>query len=235
MRNAILCCLAVFASSADGLLPGSFPMSSGRAAAACSRVSPVNMAGATALAAKTKVLESVHEVMDETQLMFCVRSEGLMVNEMNDLRQKLPEGVTLKCVKNTLINIAVQDHEHYNADNIKELLHYSNYWFFVPETQMRDSVKLWNDWLKEKKKENVIVGGVFGAEVLDTAGIEAVSKLPTKQELMGKTASLLKCLPQKIARSVKEAGAVRIARGVKEARGSKMARAVKAASEKMPQ
>eukprot|EP00965_Chrysotila_dentata_P177598 5866995-Pleurochrysis_carterae.AAC.4 len=86
-----------------------------------------------------------------------------------------------------------------------------------------------------KLSDNVIVGGVFGAQVLDREGIEAVSKLPTKQELMGKTATLLKCLPAKLARGLKGAGAERLARGVKEARGSKMARAIKLASEKLPQ
>jgi len=64
--------------------------------------------------------------------------------------------------------------------------------------------------------------------------VEAVSKLPTKQELMGKTALLLKALPTKLARSLNEAGAVRIARGLEQARGQKMVRAVKAASEKLP-
>lgn len=231
--RAALCSLSLLAPLAQGLLPASLPLSSSRTATPA-RTSQLQMAGATALAKKTKVLDSVHEVMDESQLMFCVRSEGLMVNELNDLRQKLPDGVVLKCVKNTLINLAIRDHEQFNAPNAEELLHYSNYWFFVSEAQMRDSVKLWNDWAKENKKENTIIGGIFSAEMLDGSGIEAVSKLPTKQELMGKTASLLKCLPTKLARSIKEAGAVRIARGVKEARGSKMVRAFKAASEKLP-
>uniref|UniRef100_A0A7S0NQ63 Ribosomal protein L10 n=1 Tax=Calcidiscus leptoporus TaxID=127549 RepID=A0A7S0NQ63_9EUKA len=233
MRAASLCSLTLLAPLAQGLLPASLSLSSGRTTTPA-RTSQPSMAGALALAKKTKVLESVHEVMAESQLMFCVRSEGLQVNQLNELRQKLPDGVVLKCVKNTLINLAVREHEQFNAPNIEELLQYSNYWFFVPETQMRESVKVWNDWLKENKKENEIMGGVFGAELLDGNGIEAVSKLPTKQELMGKTASLLKCLPTKLARSLKEAGAVRIARGMKEARGSKMARAVKAASEKLP-
>ena len=79
-----------------------------------------------------------------------------------------------------------------------------------------------------------IVGGIFDAQVLDGKGVEAVSKLPTKQELMGKTALLLKALPTKLARSLNEAGAVRIARGLEQARGQKMVRAVKAASEKLP-
>ena len=74
---------------------------------------------------------------------------------------------------------------------------------------------------------------MFDAEVLDADGIDAVSKLPTKQELMGTTAVLLKAMPQKLARLLKEASGQKLARGVQEARGTKMARAVKLASEKL--
>jgi len=206
-----------------------------RQAAVSGRRGDIQMAGAAALERKTKVLNEVRSKMDGASLMFCVRSEGIRVNEINALRQTLPDGVEFKCVKNTLVNLAAKEYENFNADNIDTLLHYSNYWFFVQEEKMRESVELWNDWIKKGKKDNVIVGGVFGAQVLDREGIEAVSKLPTKQELMGKTATLLKCLPAKLARGLKGAGAERLARGVKEARGSKMARAIKLASEKLPQ
>ena len=69
--------------------------------------------------------------------------------------------------------------------------------------------------------------------MLDPDGIDAVSKLPTKQELMGQTASRIKALPAKLARLLKQASGQKLVRGVEEARGSKMARAVKAASEKL--
>ena len=66
--------------------------------------------------------------------------------------------------------------------------------------------------------------------MLDAKGVEAISKLPNKQELMGQVATLLTVLPSKLGRSLNAAGAQRLARGVKEAAGSKMVRAVKAAS-----
>ena len=71
---------------------------------------------------------------------------------------------------------------------------------------------------------------VPGSVVLDAKGVEAISKLPTKQELMGQVATLLTVLPTKLGRSLNAAGAQRLARGVKEAAGTKMVRAVKAAS-----
>ena len=75
---------------------------------------------------------------------------------------------------------------------------------------------------------------MFEGQCLDAAGVEAVTKLPTKQELMGTTAALLKALPTKLARSLKQASRTeQIARGIKEAQGSKLARAVKGMSEKL--
>ena len=69
---------------------------------------------------------------------------------------------------------------------------------------------------------------MFEGEVLDKDGVVAITKLPTKQELMGTTASLLKALPTKLARSLNEAGALRIARVTKQASGQKLVQAVKA-------
>jgi len=191
------------------------------------------MISAENIAKKAAVVEEVEALMDKSSLMFCVRTAGVQVNELNDLRQKLPEGVSLKCTKNTLVKRAAQAYPRFqNGDS---LLEYSNYWFFVPEGDMREAVELWNDFAKEsgKKKEREIVGGMFEGQALDADGIVAVTKLPTKQEQMGKTAVLLKMLPSKLARVVKEAGAVRIARGLKEARGSKLSRAVKGMSDKL--
>jgi ribosomal protein L10 len=265
------CVALLLCSSADALLPGAL---SAPRTAVTPRSGNVVMAGAKALAKKTEKLEDVRATMAEAQLMFCVRSEGLRVNDVNKLRQQLPEGVQLKCVKNTLINLAVKDFEQFNAENIDELLHYSNFWFFASEDKMRESFAIWKTFSKDKVRdacalvvhdirprsradvttafahqcrwltsaphgpfaaqENKVVGGVFAGKVMDAKGIEDVSSLPTKQELMQKTASLLAMLPAKLARALDQAGAVRIARGLEQARGQKMARAVKLASEKMP-
>ena len=74
---------------------------------------------------------------------------------------------------------------------------------------------------------------MFEGQVLDPKGIEAVTKLPTKKELMGNTAVLLKMLPTKLARSLKAADATRVARAIKEAQGQKLGRAVNAMKDKL--
>lgn len=178
------------------------------------------------VAKKAAIVGEVQEAMEASTLMFSVRSEGITVNDMNMMRQKLPDEVTVRCVKNTLIQRAAQEVPRFQGGD--QLLKYSNYWFFVPEAHLRSTVETWNDWVEETKNEdNAIVGGVFEGECLDPEGVVAITKLPTKQELMQKTAVLLKALPSKLARSVDHAGAQRLARVTKEASASKLARAVK--------
>merc|ERR1719164_294591 len=170
--------------------------------------------------------------MEKSALMFCVRSEGIKPNDMNRMRQKYPEEITIRCVKNTLIKRAAEEVPKFQGGD--SLLEYSNYWFFVPEQHLRTTVETWNDFVKETKNEdNAIVGGMFEGELLDPAGIEAVTTLPTKQELMGQTAALVKAVPQKLARLLNEAGAQRVARVTKQASGQKLVQAIKAVEGKM--
>lgn len=87
--------------------------------------------------------------------------------------------------------------------------------------------------LNAPQENNKIVGGMFEGSILDPKGIEAVTKLPTKQELMATTAALIKAVPTKLARSIKAADATRLARVIKEAQGQKLARAVNAMKDKL--
>merc|ERR1719502_1015129 len=163
-------------------------------------------------------------MMEDKALAFCVRSEGIKPNDFNQLRQKFPDEVKIQCVKNTLMRRAsgTEGLERFAAisEGEYDVTRMSNYWFFVPEDKMRDAVDTWTDFAKENKKEDgEIVGGLFGGDLLDEKGVIAVSKLPTKQELMGQTAIMLKKMPATIAQRLKAADATRIARVIKEAQG----------------
>merc|ERR1719453_1366540 len=184
------------------------------AAAVSLRGASPHMGAPDIVAKKAKVVEEVSATMEDAAMMFCVRSEGIPVNELNSIRQKLPETVTMRCVKNTLVKRAAENHPKFQGGD--SLLEYSNYWFFVPEDQLRPAVEVWTDYIKDSKKEdNDIIGGVFEGELLDKKGVVAITKLPTKQELMQQTAVSLKQLPTKLARSLNQAGAQRLARVTK--------------------
>merc|ERR1719440_2278487 len=140
------------------------------------------MPSAAVEAKKAAVVSEVVETMNDSMLMFCVRSEGITVNDMNTMRQKFPDEVTIRCVKNTLVKRAAEEVPRFQGGD--DLLKRSNYWFFVPEEHVRVTFDTWSDFIKDtKKEEHQIVGGMFEGQVLDYDGIEAVTKLPTKQEL----------------------------------------------------
>lgn len=200
--------------------------------AAVERSSAINMGAPAIVAKKAQIVDEVKATLEDTMLMFCVRSEGIPVNKLNEVRQKLPEGTTMRCVKNTLVKRAIADDDRFPES--EDLLQYSNYWFFVPESDVRATVEVWDKFIDETKLEdNAILGGMFEGEVLDPKGIEAVTKLPTKQELMGQTATLIKMLPGNLARSLKNADAGRIAKLIKDAQGQKLGRAVNAMKDQL--
>ena len=83
---------------------------------------------------KASLVDEVKEQMQASSLLFCVRSEGITVNEMNLQRQKFPDTVKIRCVKNTLMHRAAQDFPDFEpVSKTGGELKFSNYWFFVPE------------------------------------------------------------------------------------------------------
>lgn len=78
--------------------------------------------------------------------------------------------------------------------------------------------------------------GVFGGEVLDGPGVLAISKLPTKQELMQRLAGALNSVPTKLGRSInlvptKVGRAVKLAFAPEGEEGEEAAPAAEAAPE----
>jgi len=230
----------LFITGVLGLLPTQrLPVASSPAVA---RAPSPSMVGTAALEKKTKQIADYRESMENAALMFCVRSEGIPVNEVNQLRQKFPEDIKIKVCKNNLLKLASQGEglERFSAisgEDELEINRMSNMWFFVPEDKMRESMDLWTAHIKEfpsETRNNDIVGGVFDGTVVDAQGVDAISKLPTKQELMAQTATDIKLVTVKLARVIKKAGAAqRIAKGIKEAQGQKLSRAVAAMKEKL--
>ena len=232
--------MALLLAGVTGLMPTQrLPVVSSQAATV--RAASPLMVGAEALAKKEAAVGEIRDGMQDAALLFCVRSEGIPANEMNALRMSMPEDVKIKVTKNSLIKIASTGEglERFEAiaGEEKEITRMSNIWFYVPEDKMKSSVEGWTKHCKDFSNENRnsdIIGGAFDGQVLDGKGVDAISKLPTKQELMQDTAVAIKQTSVKLARVLKQASAAqRIAKGVKEAQGSKLARAVNAMSAKL--
>jgi len=128
----------------------------------------------------------------------------------------LPEGTTAVVIKNTIMTRAVAGSEYEEATGT--LLKGANMWFFI-EDDIGASIKAWNSFIKEsgKKETHEIRGGVVEGTAYDAKGVEAIGKLPSKDELYARIAGGIKAVPTKVARVIK-------------APNSKLARAIKLAT-----
>jgi large subunit ribosomal protein L10 len=91
-------------------------------------------------------------------------------------------------------------------------------WVFIEE-DIGATIKAYNAFLKDNKlvESHQIIGGIIEQTVYDSAGVEAIGKLPSKLKLYAKIAGSIKAVPTKVARVIK-------------APGSKLARAIKLAT-----
>lgn len=164
---------------------------------------------------KAATIETVKGLLDSSEMIFTVPAGSITVAQSQHLRRSLPEGTTMKVVKNTLMTRAVEGTEYESATS---LLKGANMWFFIEE-DIGETIKVFNGFCKEngKKESHPILGGVVEGTVYDAKGVDAIGKLPSKQELYAQIAGSIKAVPTKVARVIK-------------APNSKLARAIKLAT-----
>lgn len=163
------------------------------------RHATISMVSQSNIAVKAAKVADVKQRLENSQLIFNASLDGLTVGEVSQLKQSMPAGTSIATVKNSLMRRAIVDSEWAPAE---QLTKNSSLWVFV-EDDMKASVKAYNTFIKGLKREAPIVGGVFDGEYYDGEGIDTVSKLPTKQELMQQVAASIKMVPTKLGRSVK--------------------------------
>mmetsp|Transcript_53738 Transcript_53738/g.131706 ORF Transcript_53738/g.131706 Transcript_53738/m.131706 type:complete len:218 (-) Transcript_53738:46-699(-) len=178
-----------------------------RGAVVCGRRrAVVCMAGTAAenRAARVELVDKVRGRLEASEMVLCAPMDGMTVAQMNELKGSVPEGTTVMCVKNTLMRRAVDDGTPEAASSwtaVESMTSNSNMWFFV-ESDVKGTVDAFKKFLKNNKRDHGIKGGVVEGQLYDTTGIEAIAKLPSKQELYQKIAVLLNVLPAKVGRAI---------------------------------
>lgn len=170
---------------------------------------------ATSLEGKIARVERVKTLLDSSDMIFTMPASSMTVGETQTLRRSLPEGTTMSVIKNKLMNRAV---EGTDFEASASLLKGANAWFFI-EDDIGGTIRAVKAFLKEsgKTETHSINGGVMEGTVYDAAGVDAIGKLPSKDELYAKIAGSIKAVPTKVARVIK-------------APNSKLARAIKLAT-----
>lgn len=143
---------------------------------------------------KEQLVSSLREGLLESSLIVVSHQTGLTVAQVLDLRRKMREaGAQFRVAKNTLARLAVAGTENEGITPLLSgptTLAYSK----DPVAAAKISVKFAND----NDKFNVI-GGILNGKLLDAKDVEALSKLPSIDELRAKIIGIISTPATRVA------------------------------------
>lgn len=147
---------------------------------------------------KQKVVEDLKEKFATTKVVIVTDYKGLDVSQMTDLRRKLSEAnVEYQVVKNTLLTRASKDTD---AELLADV-------FKGPSAialSFDDPVapaKVLTQFAKDNEKLE-IKAGVMGGKLMDMDAITALSKLPSREELLAQVLSAMNAVPTGFVRAL---------------------------------
>ena len=143
---------------------------------------------------KVSDLEFVEKSFDGSQIAFCVDYLGLTVAEVTSLRVQLNKvGAEAKVVKNTLAKLAAskcfKESSAADLEKFNNLFQGPSMLIFGREDAV-SSAKVLAKFAKENEKLS-IKGGWFSNTFIDEKGVEAVSKMPSREEVLGQLLALI--------------------------------------------
>ena len=137
-------------------------------------------------AQKEKVVEELGQIFESSGVVVVAHYAGLTVAEMQDLRARMRKvGGSVRVAKNKLAKIALEGKP---CESIANLLTGMTVLPFSEDPVA--AAKVAEDFAKDNKKFEIL-GGAMGSNALDRAGVEAVSKMPSREELI---ASIVGCI-----------------------------------------
>ncbi|BAF69380.1 50S ribosomal protein L10 [Nitratiruptor sp. SB155-2] len=128
---------------------------------------------------KEEVVQYLTEEFKNAAAIVDCDYKGMSVSELESLRRIAKEkGLKVRVVKNTLAMIALRNNgvEDFQLKDTNVLI-----W----GDDLVELAKTVTDFAKEHKENFQIKQGYFEGEVADASKIEAYSKLPSKEELLG--------------------------------------------------
>ena len=135
---------------------------------------------------KAEMVKVLEGIFDNSGSVVMAEYSGMTVAEMEDLRAKLREhGAAVRVVNNRLAKIALKGRpaEAAAAKFVGPVA-------IAYAEDMISAPKVTVEFAKDNKSFNV-VGGFMGDEIFEEAGIVALSKLPSREELIGMAAARL--------------------------------------------
>jgi large subunit ribosomal protein L10 len=137
-------------------------------------------------AQKEKVVEELGQIFESSGVVVVAHYAGLTGAEMQELRASMSEaGGAVRVAKNKLAKIALDGTPNASVADLlggMTVLGYSE--DPVAAAKVMDAFAKDNDKL-------VLLGGAMGGESLDVAGVKALAKMPSRDELI---ASIVGCI-----------------------------------------
>ena len=134
------------------------------------------------LEVKKGVVADIKQRFEKAQTAVLVDYRGLNVAEDTELRNQLRKaGVEYAVLKNTMINLAIQD---MGLDDMKAHLEGPTAVAFGYEDAIAPA-KILSDFVKKSKKMTIKCGVCDGA-YLDEAGVQALANTPSREVLIAK-------------------------------------------------
>ena len=155
---------------------------------------------------KEQLVSSLREGLNESDLVVVAQQTGLTVAEVSDLRRQMREvGAQFKVAKNTLARLAVAGTPNEGITPLLSgptALAYSK----DPVAAAKVSVKFANN-----NDRFAVVGGILNGKILSGKDVEALSKLPSIDELRAKIVGIISTPATRVA-GVLQAPAGQLAR-----------------------
>jgi large subunit ribosomal protein L10 len=143
------------------------------------------------------VVEELGQIFESSGVVVVAHYTGLTVAEMQDLRARARAAESsVRVAKNRLAKIALEDKP---CESIAEYLTGMTVLTFSEDPVA--AAKVAEDFAKDNKKFQIL-GGAMGTEHLDRAGVESVSKMPSRDELIAQIAGCIGAPASNIAGAV---------------------------------
>jgi large subunit ribosomal protein L10 len=137
-------------------------------------------------AQKEQLVDELGQIFESSGVVVVSHYVGLTVADMQALRAKAAEaGSAVRVAKNRLAKIAL---EGKSCESISEYL--TGMTVLTYSEDPVAAARVAEDFSKENDKF-VILGGAMGENALDRAGVTAVSKMPSRDELIATIAGML--------------------------------------------
>jgi large subunit ribosomal protein L10 len=143
---------------------------------------------------KEKLVASLHQVFEDTNILVVTHYSGLTVAEMSVLRDGMREvGAKFRVTKNRLAHLALEGSRFQDLSDLftgPTAIAYSD----DPVAAAKASVNF-----AKTNDKLIVLGGALGGERLNPEGIQALAALPSLDELRGKLVGMISTPATRIA------------------------------------